>query len=258
MPLRRPWQQPVITDMEANGGNVVPLENGEDIVPRPLTRKGSQAAAGTAVCQRGATRADVATLRQRANGGDEKAQAEIRRLIDANPDLSRRIGDLAYHAQMSFVRLVAQDDYLMSEAIKKRADEMRRELAGAFPTPLEIMAVERVAAAWLQVQYVEGQIALADAEIRRAKFWLQRQLQANRLLHAATKSLLLIRELLPPEGPPAALATNGTATSNLNGKGRLAVGMNGNGSTHSPTPAVALNRLNGTAKNGKPKALVTT
>lgn len=96
---------------------------------------------------------------------------------------------------------------------------------------MEILATERIVAAYLQSLYVEGQIALSDAELPRAKLWLSRQLQANRVLHAATKSLLLIRELLPPAGPPAALAANGTAPAKLNGKGRLADAINGNGSS---------------------------
>ena len=226
-------------------------------MPKLTKKPMRQESARKANSQTGAAPSDLAELRQRANKGDQKAQAEIRRLLDGNPDLGRRIGDLAYHAQLSFVRLVAQNDYLMSEAIKKRADELRRELAGAFPTPLEIMAVERVVAAWLQTQYVEGQIALADAEIPRAKFWLQRQLQSNRLLHAATKSLLLIRELLPPEGPPAAFAANATAAAKLNGKDRLSVSANGHRPSRQRESAAApVNRINGTAKNGK-RALTT-
>ena len=111
-------------------------------------------------------------------------------------------------------------------------------------------------AAYLQSLYVEGQIALADAEIPRAKFWLQRQLQANRLLCAATKSLLLVRELLPPEGPPVALVANGTATAKLNGKSRLAIGVNGDGSSLHPTTGPA-KQINGAAKIDKRRELAT-
>jgi hypothetical protein len=189
--------------------------------------------------------ADFTELRQRANGGDPKAQAVLKQWLDNQPDVWRKIGDLAHHAQTEFIRLVTKGDFLFSESIKRRADEMRRELAGPFPTPLELLITERIVAAWLQVRHVEGQIALADAEIPRAKFWLQRQLQANRLLCAATKSLLLIRELLPPEGPPAALATNGTDTTKRNG------------SAHQPPAAALANRINGRAKNGKEQALAT-
>ena len=225
-------------------------------MPQHTKRAGRLPAARRAKNRAGAVPSDFAELRQRANQGDPKAQSVLKQWLDSQPEVWRKIGDLAHHAQMEFTRLVTKGDFVFGEAIRRRADEMRREIAGPFPTPLELLVVERVVAAWLQVQHVEGQIALADAEIPRAKFWLQRQLQANRLLHTATKSLLLIRELLPPDGPPAGLADNGTAHATLNGKNRLSIGGNGDGSAHHRTTGPA-KQINGTAKNGKHQALAT-
>jgi hypothetical protein len=229
-----------------------------DLVPQLPAKECSLVTAEKTTCQAGGTHADLATLRRHANQGNPKAQAQLKSWLDKNPDVCRTIGDLAHHAQMEFIRLVTKGDFLFTEAIRRRADEMRRELLGTFPTPLELLATERVVAAWLQTQHVEGQIALSDEEIPKAKFWLQRQLQANRLLHAATKSLLLIRELLPPAAAPAALAANGTATTKINGKSRLAVGANGHKpSRQRESTAAPVNRINGAAKNGKHPALAT-
>ncbi len=190
-------------------------------------------------------------LCDRSNRDDPAAQAEVCRALDANPDLCRSLGDLASHAQRVFVRLVAKNNFVFAESVRRRTAELRKELAGAFPTPLELLAVERVVAAWLQVQHVEMQIALADDEIPKAKFWLQRQLQANRLYHAATKSLLLIRELLPPAAPPTALAANGTAGAAPHCNGRLLDSANGESSHRKPkSDTVPMNRINGLAKNG--------
>jgi hypothetical protein len=194
-------------------------------------------------------------LRDRANRGDPAAQAELQRALDANPDIWRSLGDLAAHAQRAFVRVLAPNDFLFAESIRRRAGELRRELAGAFPTPLELLAVERVVAAWLQVQHVEMQIGLADGQVATAKFWLQRQLQASRLYHSATKSLLLIRELLPPATEPAALAAHGTAVAKLNGNSRFVVGGNANASSRRREPAAApVNRING-VKNCKQREM---
>lgn len=190
-------------------------------------------------------------LRDRANRGDPAAQAELSRALDSHPDIWRGLGDLAAHAQRAFVHMIAPNDFLFAESIRRRAGELRRELAGVFPTPLELLAVDRVVAAWLQLQHVEMQIALADGEVPTAKFWLQRQLQANRLYHAATKSLLLIRELLPPAAPPAALTKNDVAQISPYRDGRLP----GNGeASHGKTKseAVPINRINRvTARSGK-------
>jgi hypothetical protein len=156
-----------------------------------------------------------------------------------------------------FLRHVAKDDYLFLESVRRRAEEMRRELAGAFPTPLELLAVERVVAAWLQVQHVESQIVLADGEIHRAKFWLQRQLQASRVYHAAVKSLLLVRELLPPATEPSSLASNGTGDSTANHNGQLRPNGKAGSPSRQPEPRATVNRINGTMKNGKSRGLVT-
>jgi hypothetical protein len=205
--------------------------------------------------QAGAVPANFNDLRERANRGDPAAQAELKQWLDSHPTVWRQLGDLAHHAQMEFIRLVAKGDCLFSESIKRRAEELRREIAGPFPTPLELVITERIVAAYLQSLYIDGQVALTDAELPKARLWLQRQLQANRLLCAATKSLLLVRELLPPEGPPAELAADASTPAKLNGKGRLAIGTNGMGSAHQPTPAAPSNRINGTAKNGKRRTL---
>jgi len=197
-------------------------------------------------------------LRDRADQGDLEAQAELKHWLDENPTVWRKLGDLANHAQMVFLRLAARNDFLFSESIRRRAEEMQQELAGCFPTPLELLAVQRVVAAWLQLQHVESQIALADDDLPRAKFWLQRQLQANRLYHAATKSLLLIRELLPPPAPPAALAANGKADTALRRNGRLPESVNGEASRHSEGDVAPVNRINGTARNGRRRELATT
>jgi hypothetical protein len=196
-------------------------------------------------------------LRDRADRGDLAAQAELTHWLNENPTVWRTLGDLANHAQMVFVRLVAKNDFLFSESVRRRAEELRKELAGAFPTPLELLAVQRVVAAWLQMQHVEAQIALADADLPKAKFWLQRQLQANRLYHAATKSLLLIRDLLPAAAPPATLGANGAADTGVRRNGRLPATVNGEASRQSESDALPVNRINGVAKNGKRRELAT-
>ena len=88
---------------------------------------------------------------------------------------------------------------------------MRRELAGAFPTAVELLAVERVVASWLYLQHVETQCANEDGDVATAKHWLLRQQQAHRIHLGAVKSPMLVRELLPSATQPAALAANGTA-----------------------------------------------
>jgi hypothetical protein len=153
--------------------------------------------------------------------------------------------------------MVAGGDFLLGESVKRRIAELRTELLGVFPTPLETVAVDRLIAARMYVEHVESQCAKAEGEIPLAKFWLARQRQAHNLYHSAVRSLLLVRTLLPPAEPPAPLAANGTDTTNLNGNGRLAIGVNGDGSSHQRA-AASTNRVNGLATARKRQALATT
>ncbi len=116
--------------------------------------------------------------------------------------------------------------------------------------------MDRLIAARMHLEHVESQCAKAEGEIPLARFWLARQRQAHNLYHCAVKSLLLVRTLLPPAEPPVGLVPNGTATTKLNGKDRLAVGMDGDGSSH-PWATASTNRVNGSATTRKRQVLAT-
>jgi hypothetical protein len=148
------------------------------------------------------TRQEFDQLVQQANDGNRRAQARLRAILDDCPEIWQRAGNLAEHAELSLVRLIAKEEWLLTESVRRCAAQMRSELAGPDPTPLEAIAVERVVACWLQLQYVDGLCAQADGELGRASFWLKRQTQANRQFHAALKSLCMIRTLLPPSSQP--------------------------------------------------------
>lgn len=141
-------------------------------------------------------------MRMLANQGDQGAQASLKRLLDDHEDICEQLGNVARHAQQSLIHLISDHDFLISEAIQRKAIQMRRELAGAFPGPLEILAAERVVAAWLGLQWVETHCARAEGDVRVAGFWLRRQAQAARLYDSAVKSMLLMRELLPSSNEP--------------------------------------------------------
>jgi hypothetical protein len=156
------------------------------------------------------TRQEFDQLVQQANDGNTGAQTRLHRILDECPEIWMQTGNLAEHAELSLVRLIAKEEWLLTESIRRQAAEMKVELAGPNPTFLEAMAVQRVIACWLQLQHVDALCAQADGELGRANFWLKRQSQANKQFNAAMKSLLMIRTLLPPalgpgRRPPAAI-----------------------------------------------------
>lgn len=95
-------------------------------------------------------------LMVRAHKGDEGALPKLRKILDVAPSLARELLDPAKVAERSAVGLYAsKDDLLAREAILRVLEQMRSELEGEEPTPLERLLVERVVATWLQVQCYE-------------------------------------------------------------------------------------------------------
>lgn len=151
---------------------------------------------------RQAQRDALAELRQRADRGDPEAQQALREFLDENPQVWQKIGDMAAQAEVNLIRLIAKEDFLLTEAIRRKAAELRQRLAGAFPTPLEQMAVERVVSAWLHAQHVDAQCARAGGGGEDARFWLKQQTQAHRLYDAAMRALVLVQKHLPGMADP--------------------------------------------------------
>ena len=98
------------------------------------------------------TREGFERLVRKANEGNQRAQGLLRKVLDACPEIWQRVGNLAEHAELSLIRLIAKEEWLLTESIRRKAEHMRKELAGPNPTPLDAMAIERVVACWLQLQ----------------------------------------------------------------------------------------------------------
>jgi hypothetical protein len=84
------------------------------------------------------------TLLKRAENGDESTLPVLRELLQ-DPHMIRLMGgDLAWKAEQELVSRTAGKNLLFREAVLKRLDLLRSELAGPSPTPLEGLLVERV------------------------------------------------------------------------------------------------------------------
>jgi acyl-homoserine lactone acylase PvdQ len=148
-------------------------------------------------------------LVRRARQGDESVLPELRQLLDRCPELWKRCGDLAAQAQKAWIDLVGGVDLVCKESLQRQLDEMRLQLAGTDPTPLESLAVQRVLACWVQVHFADALAAQAQerqaapAQLR----WLQkRQESAGRCLTEAVKQLALARRVAQGRGKAARLA----------------------------------------------------
>src|SRR4051812_48843084 len=115
----------------------------------------------------------------RAQGGDLACLPELRALLDQRRELWERAGDLAQHAELSMLRLVAGTNLLALEAVQRKLAELKAELAGPNPSPLERLLVDRVGVCWLQVHHLDLQAgSVADGGNTAQGFYLQRRLDS--------------------------------------------------------------------------------
>ena len=112
---------------------------------------------------------ELARLLQRAEQGDLSVLPALRKVLDANSAIWREYGDLARHAEVSLVHLAAGPNLLLAESLARRLAELKRELAGPSPGPLERLLAERVALCWLAVHHAEIAYAQASASCRSAR-----------------------------------------------------------------------------------------
>jgi len=148
--------------------------------------------------------ADFGRLLEAARRGDPASLPALRFLLDQHPAVWRHAGDLAAHAERAWVELAAGSDLPAREALTRQLVELKAELAGPAPTPLERLLVARIAATWLQVNYADAVAAQArDVSVKQAELALERQDRAHRRHLAAVAALATVRRLLP-----AATSTN--------------------------------------------------
>jgi hypothetical protein len=153
-----------------------------------------------------AGQADLAQLLKKAEAGDRSVLPQLRRVLDGDPDLWRGYGNLAAHAEASLAMLAAGPNLLLAESLKRKLAELKAELGGESPSPLEKLLAERISTSWLQVTYFDGLVAQAGgAGEARLKVLRQMQDGAHRRHLAGIKQLAVVRRLLRPAPSPLEL-----------------------------------------------------
>src|SRR4051794_7129161 len=90
-------------------------------------------------------RSELEELIRRGSEGDESTLPLIRTMLDLLPNGSRILGgDLAHEAAQALIRAITGNNLVQREALCRKMDELRSELGGANPQPLERLLVERV------------------------------------------------------------------------------------------------------------------
>lgn len=82
------------------------------------------------------TMVEIIRLRRLADKGDEKAMAELREEFNARPYLWE-VGNMATQAEIALTEVITGGSKVLKEATNKKLDDLKVELLGPAPTPLE-------------------------------------------------------------------------------------------------------------------------
>ena len=149
-----------------------------------------------------AANTSVASLVKRAEKGDARAMSAFREKLPVEIDafLLEEYGDLGKTAENVLIKAVAGDNLLHAEGLKLKAEQLKADLEGPDPSPLERLLVERIVCCWILANYADaiyGQ-GMADRSWAADECLQRRQDKTERRLAHACKALAQIRKLLGP------------------------------------------------------------
>ena len=143
--------------------------------------------------------AQLKELVAEAKSGNPEGLPQIRQILKTYPALARHYGDLSGHVESKWITRLAGDNACVKESIVIRVDELRSELLGNDPSPLERLLVERIVTSWLMVRYFDTALVIATQGIpaTQARFMDEQLQRAQRRHTGAIKALAEVRKLLP-------------------------------------------------------------
>lgn len=136
----------------------------------------------------------------RAKTGDADSMTALRELLDRTPEVRAGVvGMLEDLVECKVIGSIANDNAVFEEGVHRRLDDLRKELGGPSPNPIERLCVDRIALCWLQVHEADLRAARPEGRsIAQANFESKRQDRAHKRLLSAIKTLATIRKLALP------------------------------------------------------------
>ena len=98
---------------------------------------------------------EMLALIHRAEKGESAALPALREMLKTPEIVDLCGGDLARLAQSTLINKFSGKNLAFREALSRKLETLRAELAGPEPTPLERLLVERVVSCWLHLHHLE-------------------------------------------------------------------------------------------------------
>ncbi len=141
-------------------------------------------------------------LVERAERGDRDALQQVQEAQAAVPRLAPQVNILQSNAERSVLDSMVPDKQLYSrKMIEVQLADMRRELAGDHPSPLESLLVNRIVLCWLDSMAADtllSQRMAAGCSLELGEFYQRRAERAQRQYLRAVQTYATVRLLLTP------------------------------------------------------------
>ena len=135
-------------------------------------------------------RAKWRQLRDQASRGDREAAAALLPFMDEHPHLKERLGDLSRLALNRWLELVGGRDEAAVRATHGKVVQLVDSLRQDATDPLEGLLAQRVGLQWLQIHYVDVQLAMATSRTpQEQEFLAKRQRTTEQAYVVAIQSL---------------------------------------------------------------------
>ena len=148
-----------------------------------------------------------------ARRGRTEVLPKLAVILEANPALTQRCGDLAAMAESTIIAMIVGENLMQAAALREKLGSLRREWGGPSPSALVKQLVDRMAVCWLEANYADFQAAFNRASDgpRTLKARIKQQESAHRRFLAAMRTLAQVRKFeggavpkAAPERPDAA------------------------------------------------------
>jgi hypothetical protein len=143
---------------------------------------------------------EVKKILQRARNGDEKVLPVVRQLLQQPGAVDRLGGNLPRMAEQSLIAEATGKNAFFRESLIRQLDLLRAELAGAEPTPVERLLVDRVVACWLQLHLADLLLAQQASKfsLTQWEYHERSRDRAQKRYLSSIRMLALVRKFAAP------------------------------------------------------------
>ncbi len=138
-------------------------------------------------------------LLEQARKGDRSCLPEIRALLAGDPEFLEEVGSPAQWFRGTILKKLGGAHLLAQEAVTQKLENLRTELEGPSPTPIERLLAERACVCWFVVHWYETTYMAAEGmTIVQADHQQRRLDRAHARFLSALRTLAQIRKLALP------------------------------------------------------------